>query len=646
MKLPVGKLLQNGKYRVEKVLGQGSYGITYLASVNLVGNLGVIRTEAKVAIKELFINKINGRNGDYVTASGREVFSNFKDRFIKEARALSRLNHPHIVHVLELFEENNTAYYVMEYLEGGSLEEFIVDKKRLSQEEAVNYIRQIAEALEYMHANGMLHLDLKPANIVLSSSGEPVIIDFGLTKVLDPESDRYSTTIVGYGTPGYAPLEQYNYQRGKMFSVTMDVYALGATFYKMLFGKRPPDAVDLFNEGVRKLNLHMLNDELLQSIIAKAMEPKKGLRYQTVRDFIDSLPTFNNSFKNPISDENIQLKVEIIEDTNEVSFPQDTISICLLFEDNAVVFYFRGTVYADFSGEFLSNFYNEYSFDKLNRSFERYFKKYETISFDKFMDYFRNEIEFPGQFNYWWRSYPSRVFVSYLWEDDYFKVMSAFTENKIHSTDITRENHFIASYICREKSDVNFDEHIHKLIYENTELGFEYEDGVCELGRPLDFDELKSWDKLGETFIVSSLKQLKIQLFGGILSKYDILTGRDKAFLLLDIFPFDIGFGPKWGDNVPQMIFAGYTVPTRKSEIFDLVGTDVMSVRIGEREYTFKPGKDFGYLPKYIECTIEIDSKKKIQFTIKDKDNGKEVKYNHEDFVSQMEKIGQYNVGG
>ena len=129
MRLSIGTYLNNGKYRIEKVLGQGSFGITYLAVVNIVGVLGSIPSSTKVAVKEFFMREVNGRNEDTVTTGSKDgIFYNYKRRFIKEAKTLSRLSHPNIVHVLDLFEENNTAYYVMEYLDGGSLDNLINEK--------------------------------------------------------------------------------------------------------------------------------------------------------------------------------------------------------------------------------------------------------------------------------------------------------------------------------------------------------------------------------------------------------------------------------------------------------------------------------------------------------------------------------------
>lgn len=135
------------------------------------------------------------------------------------------MNHPNIVHVLDLFEENNTAYYVMEYLDGGSLNKLIADKNGLTVLESSELIKQIASALDYMHSHKMLHLDLKPANVMLNKKGEAILIDFGLTKEFDENGIPESSTTIGHGTPGYAPIEQSNYQSGQGFPVTIIAFS-------------------------------------------------------------------------------------------------------------------------------------------------------------------------------------------------------------------------------------------------------------------------------------------------------------------------------------------------------------------------------------------------------------------------------------
>ena len=293
--LPLGYSL-NGKsyvYMIEKVLGQGTFGITYLATtrVRVSGALGEIETELKVAVKEFFMKDINGRSDSTVTCSSSgDLYADYRRKFAREATNLSQLNHPHIVKVLELFEANNTYYYSMEYCEGGTLDALIEKQCGLDVHEALSYFRQIADAMSFMHDNRMLHLDLKPSNIMLRGNGEAVLIDFGLSKQYTASGDPESSTRVGSGTPGYAPLEQANYREGKDFPVTMDVYALGATLFKMLSGTRPPEASELLNEGFPACELQQKGvcDELI-TCVSTAMSPIKKNRYQMVSDFLHDI---------------------------------------------------------------------------------------------------------------------------------------------------------------------------------------------------------------------------------------------------------------------------------------------------------------------------------------------------------------------
>ena len=228
--LSYGSVLHGNQYNyiIEKVLGQGSFGITYLASVKMQGTLGSIDAKVKVAVKEFFMKEINGREGTTVTSGSKGgLFADYRKKFIREATNLSKLQHPNIIKVLECFETNNTVYYTLEYLDGGSLDELITKKQVLPEAEAIKYIRQIAEALSYMHEHKVLHLDLKPGNIMLSN-GNAVLIDFGLSKQYDASGNPESSTTVGAGTPGYAPIEQSSYRDGNGFPVTMDIFTLSA----------------------------------------------------------------------------------------------------------------------------------------------------------------------------------------------------------------------------------------------------------------------------------------------------------------------------------------------------------------------------------------------------------------------------------
>lgn len=156
-----------------------------------------------------------------------------------EARALFKMKHPGIVRVIDVFEENGTAYYAMEYIEGQSLSDVVEKRGKLPEAEAVGYIRQVAEALKYVHGLNRLHLDIKPGNIMLNKDGKAVLIDFGASKHYDDETGENTSTLLGINTKGYAPVEQVN-QSFKSFGPATDIYALGATLYKLLTGITPP----------------------------------------------------------------------------------------------------------------------------------------------------------------------------------------------------------------------------------------------------------------------------------------------------------------------------------------------------------------------------------------------------------------------
>ena len=221
------------------------------------------------------------------TEGSRETVARFREKFLKEARNIARLNHPHIVRIHDIFEENGTAYYVMEYAEGGSLADLLKRKGCLSEPDATRYILQVAEALAYIHAENMNHLDVKPANILLNDRNEAILIDFGLSKQYDAlTGGQTSTTPVGI-SEGYAPMEQYKQGGVSEFSPETDIYALGATFFKLLTGKTPPSASDVFEDGVPvdELKAHGVSQEAIW-VIKNAMEPKKKDRMKDVRLFL------------------------------------------------------------------------------------------------------------------------------------------------------------------------------------------------------------------------------------------------------------------------------------------------------------------------------------------------------------------------
>ena len=273
--------LKHGEYRIDAVLGQGGFGITYLATQGALNR--------KVAIKEFFMKEFCERNADTShvtlgTSGSREIVERFRAKFIKEAQHIAQLNHPHIVRIYDVFETNGTAYYVMEYHDGGSLADR-VKQGPLPEAAAVNFVRQVAEALGYLHSRKMNHLDVKPGNILLDEEQRAVLIDFGLSKRYDEAGHQTSTTPVGI-SHGYAPMEQYNIGGVSLFSPETDLYALGATLYKLLSGETPIEAPKLINEG---LHFPPTIPAHLVAPIRRAMSPAKRDRYSSVADFLKAL---------------------------------------------------------------------------------------------------------------------------------------------------------------------------------------------------------------------------------------------------------------------------------------------------------------------------------------------------------------------
>lgn len=324
MELKQGTLLHGGAYRIEQVLGQGSFGITYLAVHTAL--------DKKVAIKEFFMKEINGRgdDGSIMGMSDGSLSMNYARKFQKEALNLSRLEHPNIVRVTDSFEDNGTFYYVMDYIEGENLNDY-VKHNYISRQEAVDIIRDVAKALMYMHEEKhMLHLDLKPGNIMRrSSDGHIFLIDFGLSKHYSSNGQPETSTTIGLGTAGYAPIEQANQAKSGEFRPTIDVYALGATFYKLLTRETPPAASELVSDNellANNLKQHNINSKL-SSVVVNAMLPSVRMRTQSVKEFLASLdskkkdatidtPTSSkHNATNTTSDDTIQQQSNKDEDT-------------------------------------------------------------------------------------------------------------------------------------------------------------------------------------------------------------------------------------------------------------------------------------------------------------------------------------------
>ncbi len=279
MNLKPGSLLQGGRYKIEEVLGQGGFGITYL---------GVQKAfDTQVAIKEFFMQNLCNR--DTITSQisvgstgSSELVERFRQKFIKEARNIYSLKHKHIIPVIDIFEENGTAYYVMEHISGGSLADKVLHGA-LPEAEAVRYIRQVAEALDFVHSKNIIHLDVKPANILINDEDNAILIDFGLSKQYDEKGHQTSTTPVGI-SHGYAPLEQYAQGGVGTFSPSTDIYSLGATLFKLVTGITPPQAAVVNDDGLPALPQEI--SAPVRTAIETAMQPRRKERPQSIKDFL------------------------------------------------------------------------------------------------------------------------------------------------------------------------------------------------------------------------------------------------------------------------------------------------------------------------------------------------------------------------
>ena len=280
MELPPKTLLQNGKYSIVEKIGQGGFGIAYRAY-----HVGL---QTEICIKEFFYSDLCERdsNSSYVkvisTAAEKiSLVESLQKKFTKEAQRLASFKHPNIVQVTDNFEENNTAYFVMELLEGGSLDELLKRNGAMSEQKAKTLILPIIDALEALHEVDLLHLDIKPANIMLRQNLTPVLIDFGISKYLETTGINTTTAPIGI-SKGFTPLEQYGGSISD-FSKATDIYSLCATIYTMVTGLTPPEPLQMINSGFkspRDLQPALspeFNTAILKGLSTKAVDRQQSM---------------------------------------------------------------------------------------------------------------------------------------------------------------------------------------------------------------------------------------------------------------------------------------------------------------------------------------------------------------------------------
>ena len=291
--LPIGAIL-HGNYRIDGYLSSGGFGNTYMATH--------IRFKEKVAIKEFFMKDVTERDADgsrvKVSNSGKEKeFSEQRAKFEKEAQRLRLLHNEHIVKVHDLFDENSTTYYVMDYIDGESLKEKLENTHGpFDQSLVLDVLIQVLDALQEAHASNILHLDLKPANIMLDDdSGQVRLIDFGASKQFDSTVGGAAATSAVTFTSGFAPSEQME-KRFDKFGPWTDFYALGATLFNLLTNRVPPMPGDILDDTT---------DDKHDTLPMPGINPK-------MRDLVLWLMQYDRK-KRP---ENVNAIVQYINDVN------------------------------------------------------------------------------------------------------------------------------------------------------------------------------------------------------------------------------------------------------------------------------------------------------------------------------------------
>lgn len=282
--LPIGTVL-NHKYRIVRHLASGGFGNTYLAEYGSLKN--------KVALKEFFMKTANKREADNISVSidptkeNSNAFHSQLNKFIKEAERLKQINNVHVVKVHDIFQGNGTAYYTMDFVEGNDMEKMLANRKGSPYAEStvLNYLNQILDGLAAIHAVGVLHLDIKPSNIMKSTLGHLKLIDLGSSKDFTAKDGATVYTAVTH-TQGYAPPEQAagNYEK---FGPWTDFYALGATLYRLLTCREIPTYLDILDDKTRdkheSLPMPGVSDKT-RRLIVSMMSVERSQRPQNVKD--------------------------------------------------------------------------------------------------------------------------------------------------------------------------------------------------------------------------------------------------------------------------------------------------------------------------------------------------------------------------
>ncbi|MGC9348592.1 MAG: serine/threonine protein kinase [Anaerolineae bacterium] len=262
--LESGFVIQD-RYRIVRLLGQGGMGAVYRA--------WDLRLRVPVALKEM-------RPQPGLDA---QTLTGLRGQFEQEAAILARLSHPNLVRVTDYFEDEGNVYLVMDFVDGRSLADIIVQERAQPEEKVLDWARQLLEALSYCHTQGVIHRDIKPQNIIVKPDGRVVLVDFGLVKLWDPHDPRTRTVMRGMGTPEYAPPEQYGVTSDHT-GPSSDLYSLGATLYHALTGVAPPTATERMAMPERFVPLRQIAPHVsprTEAWVMKALELSVSERWRS-----------------------------------------------------------------------------------------------------------------------------------------------------------------------------------------------------------------------------------------------------------------------------------------------------------------------------------------------------------------------------
>lgn len=615
--LPIGSKLQSPKrvYTIEQVLGQGGFGITYKVSAKIKVENVTVRTF--FAIKEFFMSdscERDNNNSICYSSPVKDKVEEGKADFYAEAQRLNRisLNHPNLIHVNEVFEANNTVYYVMEYLDGGSLRSYVHKHRPLSEEKALEFMLPIMKAVDVLHQNRMTHLDIKPDNIMLKRDEEsgkkiPVLIDFGLAKHYD-EQGRPTSRIRNLGcSEGYAPIEQYT----GIFTFTpqADVYALAATLLYLLTGRDPVIASEQ-KENKILASLPTPISEKTKNAILGAMKLRKEERTQRVVSFIGAIGTDRSS--------KTTTGISMVIFWKDIDYPED------LYKRPEIFVYYRGqergvsdSVYTKICME------DFYSAGQIIMASDM---RQPPGKFQRFEDYvYAHSGNIKTGF----------CIVSYRTMEEYWEVVGVLSKYKLISGRIVQENTLWANGYTDAYKDS-----LLALTSNDGFCVFETGGGVTEiiatgLIRYEEFLTIGGWERYyknlresakpdSSSVVEVEIKNVYASFIVGAMVLYRM---KNKEFdgVLLQAFPFSIDVCVKTQGqvrNYMNLVEEFCTIPAKKeSDVLDCCDNEI-ELRMGNYKKVLDINGIFGFSPTSITLTLDMDANSLMHIIVKDVDTG------------------------